>query len=83
MATTMIRVEEETSVALKQIADERGVSVGRVVSDLLEEERRRRFWAQSNEAFLALRSDPDAWSAEQEFRKELEGTLADGLEDEY
>lgn len=51
------------------------------VSD--KERRRREFFAAYNAAYAALRADPQAWARELAERAELDGTLADGLEDEY
>ena len=35
-----------------------------------------------NEAYQNLKSDPDSWKEELEEREELEGAIADGLEEE-
>ncbi len=82
MASAMIRVEEETYATLRERAKARNISMGAVIEELLEADREARFWAAADADFAALRSDPQAWADEQGFRRELEGTLADGLEDE-
>ena len=82
MSSTMVRVEEKTYMALRERAEERHISMGAVIAELIEADREARFWAAANADFAALRSDPQAWAEEQEFRRELEGTLADGLEDD-
>lgn len=48
-----------------------------------EERRRREFLAAYNAAYAALRADPEAWARELAERAELDGTLADGLEEAY
>lgn len=82
MASTMIRVEEGTYAALRERAEARNISMGTVIAELLEADREARFWAAVEADYAALRSDPQAWAEEQEFRRELEGTLADGLGDD-
>ncbi len=81
MASTWIRVDEDTAALLREMANERAVSIGVVVADLLEEDRKRRFWAAVDADFIAMRTDPQAWSEERVIRDELAGTLMDGLTD--
>ena len=81
-ATIPVRVDSATYETLKGRADERHVSIGRVIADMLAAEEERRFWEASNADFAAVRADPIAWEAERAFRRELEGTLMDGLDDE-
>ena len=45
----------------------------------VENYRREQFYAEFNAAFERLRADPVAWELAE--RAELEGTLADGLND--
>jgi hypothetical protein len=46
-------------------------------------EEREQFFRQLNEQIAATqRNDPASWEAELEERRQLEGTLMDGLEDE-
>ncbi|HEX8696305.1 MAG TPA: hypothetical protein VF746_28055 [Longimicrobium sp.] len=47
-----------------------------------EAERRRRFFAEVNAAYDALRADPAAWEEELAERRVWEATLMDGLEDD-
>jgi len=49
--------------------------------DTVERYRRERFFAELNDAFARLRADPVAWAEVLAERAELEGTLADGLDD--
>lgn len=79
MATTTVRVSEEAAEALRGIAEQRSEPMSTILEQLILDEEDRLFWAASNMAFLNLRSDPVAWEREQEFRRELEGTLMDGL----
>ena len=83
MASSMVRVEDETYAALRARAEERKISMGAVIAELLEADRTRHFWEEANRDFLALRADPQAWAEEQALRGELAGTLLDdsGLDD--
>jgi hypothetical protein len=42
---------------------------------------RERFFAELHAAYARLRADPTAWEEELAERAELEGTLADGLDE--
>lgn len=53
--------------------------MGTVVRHLLEQEEERRYWAQFEADFAALRADPAAWAEELHERSVLDGTLMDGL----
>jgi len=48
----------------------------------IEQEARRVFWQQFHEAVDRLRSNAEAWATYQAEGKELEGTLADGLNED-
>ena len=51
-----------------------------VLNQALEHYRRQRFLEDTNKAFAALRSDPEAWQQEQQEREVWEQTLADDFE---
>ncbi|HEX5878079.1 MAG TPA: toxin-antitoxin system protein [Actinomycetota bacterium] len=53
----------------------------KVLERAVENDRREQFYAEFNGAFERLRADPVAWEEELAERAELEGTLADGLDD--
>lgn len=82
MRSTVIRVEEKTHATLRSWSDEQDKSIGMVVSDLVEQQQRARFWRQVHDDYARLQSDPLAWK---EYRDEvalLEGGSMDGLENE-
>lgn len=79
--TTPVRIDRETYEELKERADTRHVPIGQVIAELWQAEKQRQFWDEANNAYLAMRADPAAWSEEMAFRRELEGTLMDGLAD--
>jgi hypothetical protein len=47
----------------------------------IEGYRRQRFLREANAAYASLRSNPKAWKAELDERKEWDTTMADGQED--
>ena len=80
--TTTVRIRERTHVLLRELARERGESLPDALDRLVEEDRRRRLLERTNEAYAALRADPEAWAEFQAEVAEWDATLADGLEDE-
>ena len=76
----VVRVTEKAYRLLNQLAKERGLPMTRTLEEALECYRRQLFLKRANEAYAALRADPQAWAEELEERRAWEGTLADGLE---
>ena len=77
----LIRVPDTVYARLQSLAEEQGTPMGMVVQHLLEREEERRYWAQFDADFAALRADPAAWAEELHERSILDGTLMDGLEE--
>ncbi len=67
---------------LKTIAEKTGEEPSDVLDRAIEQEARRVFWQQFHEAVDRLRSNAEAWATYQAEGKELEGTLADGLNED-
>jgi hypothetical protein len=69
-----------------EIAEELHAITGKtkvaIIEIALEEYRFREKMRLFNEAYAKMRNDKTAWEDEMKERAELEGTLADGLEDE-
>ncbi len=61
MASTSMRIEESTLARLKVIARDEQKSVGKVLTDLVDEYEKDRFWRQAREDFARVRADPEAW----------------------
>jgi predicted DNA-binding protein len=79
MADTSIRVRNETRDLLRRLAEKRGISIGELVDRLARGAEVEDFYQQANEAYAALRADPEASA---EFDREVAAwdvTLADGL----
>jgi hypothetical protein len=78
----MVRVDDSTHAELLQLAESEGQTLGSLLAKAITAYRERRYWERFNEAAAALRSDPATWEEELTERRELDGTLADGLKDD-
>jgi len=81
MASTTVRVTERTHQVLRELSAETGESLQQVLEEAVERYRRERFFAELNAAYARLAADPVAWHEVLAERAELEGTLADGLDE--
>jgi hypothetical protein len=79
MATTTIRISQETRSTLRQLAEESGLSIQTVIDQALDVYRRDHFFASLDAAYDRLWNDPAARADELAERTLLEGTLADDL----
>ena len=82
MKTVTVRVPSEIRRTLQQLAVESQQSMQSVLGKAVEEYKRRWILDRTNEAYAALRGQPDLWKAEQEERRVWEATLGDDLEDD-
>ncbi len=80
MATTTIRVNEETRDALRALAASTGEPMARLVERAVEHLRAEEFFAELDHAYDRLRADASASAEEAAERKEWEATLVDGLD---
>ncbi len=69
---------EEGSLVIAE-ESENGVLIRPAVA-LPVDEYHRRFFAELDRGYAALRQDPDAWREEMAERQTLDGTLMDGLD---
>ena len=81
MASTTVRVSEETHELLRKLAAATGEPMQRVLERAVENYRREQFFAELNATYARLQADPVAWEEELAERALLENTLADGLDD--
>ena len=81
MATTTVRIREETRSKLRQLAEETDQPMQVVLDQALDAYRRERFFTALDEAYAALWADPIAREEELAERALFEGTLADGLDE--
>lgn len=76
-----IRISGETKSVLSGMALERGITQGAVVSVALERLRRQEVLDAANEAYAAIRKDPEASRKFDEEVAAWDVTLGDGLGD--
>jgi predicted CopG family antitoxin len=81
--STTIRIDRDVHAELKTIAEEEGLTLTDTLRKLVEEHRRDRLFAQADRAYQRLREDSEAWDEIEAERREIEGTQADGLGEEY
>jgi hypothetical protein len=81
MASTTVRVTSHTHAVLRELAAATGESMQDVLESAVEQYRRERFFADLREAYARLAADRAAWEEELAERAELDGTLADGLDE--
>lgn len=77
-----VRVSEETHRSLREISERRGQSMTELLAELVKKLEREDLLRRTNEAYAALREDPEAWNDLMRERAEWDVTLMDGLEDE-
>ncbi|MBZ0273467.1 toxin-antitoxin system protein [bacterium] len=82
MATTTVRISEETRNLLKDTAEKTGASMSTVLDAAVRSFARKVFWEKAYADFEAIRNDPQAWKEEQEEFALWETTVGDGLEDD-
>ena len=72
--TTTVRITAATHEKLRQIADESGDRLQTVLEKAVEHYRRKLFFDAADEAYAALRADPEAWAEELAERRLYENT---------
>ena len=81
MASTTVRVTEHTHAVLRELAAVTGQPLQQVLEQAVEQYRRDRFFADVHAAYARLADDQAGWQEELDERAELDGTLADGLDE--
>ena len=77
-----VNISESANQLLQELAELEKISAEAVIERALENYRRELFWKQTNEAFAALKADPEAGAEELAEREWWEQTIADGVEKE-
>ncbi|MCK4394254.1 toxin-antitoxin system protein [Candidatus Bipolaricaulota bacterium] len=81
MASTTVRIRQETKQMLERIANQTGQKTQEVLDNAIEAYRRRIFLEQANQAYALLKQDTDQWAEELAERKAWDITLSDDLKD--
>ncbi len=79
MASSTVRINQETLKVLRELAEQLGEPMPRILARAVEGYRRQKVLEQTNLVYAALRSDPGAWQQEQKERETWDIALADGL----
>ena len=82
MPSTSIRIDEQALAVLRELARKQRQPVQTVLKQAIDSYRREKFIEEANAAFAVLRSNPKAWSEEQQERDLWDQTAGDGLERE-
>lgn len=77
-----VRISERSQKLLKEFANEDKKSMSELLDNLLEQERRKRFFDEFDAAYIELRSDAGKWEKELAERQEWDCALMDGLDRE-
>ena len=80
--STTVRISNNSDVIIQDLVRKTGKSKVEIIDEALESFRFHERMRILNDQYEALRLDEHAWGQELKDRKELEGTLADGLENE-
>ncbi len=80
MATTTVRVSEETHRALAEMAGREGIAISAKVAALVRQAEDDAMLAGHEVAMERLQATPKQWAAWQTEVAELDGTLGDGLD---
>ena len=81
MATTTIRITQQTHERLRELAHSTHQPISELVARAVELYEERQFWAEVNDAYARIWADPQAAAEELAERALWDTTLADGLED--
>ncbi len=76
MATTTIRVDEETHAQLRDLSKAAGASLIETVREAAEALRRQRFAHRVALELATLRDDPDSWES---YATQADDAVGDGL----
>ena len=82
MASSSIRIPDDTLVTLRELSEEEHKSIGQIVAAAVKHYQDNRFWETASEGYIRLRSNPEEWKAWQEETAIWDTTSSDGLEDE-
>lgn len=82
MPTTTVRISKKARDQLREMSAETGLSMADVLAKAVDHLERELFFEQVEEDYRALRSDPVPWQEYLQDRRELDGSLMDGLDDE-
>ncbi|MDK2888930.1 MAG: hypothetical protein PWP72_1808 [Thermoanaerobacter sp.] len=75
-----VRISSRAWKTLKEIAEHTGETMYAVLDRAVEAYRRQWLLQKTNEAYAALKGNPEGWRDETAERREWDSVLSDGLE---
>ena len=78
--TSTVTIANTFYKILAELSANSGKSIQAVLEQAIEQYRRQQFLEAANQAYIALRNNPEAWQEELEKRSLWDITLEDGLE---
>ncbi len=75
MSTATVRVTSETRAVIQALARESNQSMQSLIARAVEQYRRQLVLQRANDAYAALRSQPEAWAEELEERRIWEANV--------
>jgi predicted transcriptional regulator len=76
-----VRISQTALQALRQIAAQAGEPMQAILDKAIEAYRRQLFLKKANEAYAALREEPEAWQEEIAEREAWDVILSDGIKE--
>ncbi|MFB2897042.1 hypothetical protein ACE1CI_29355 [Aerosakkonemataceae cyanobacterium BLCC-F50] len=80
MESCTVAIGSTSYKTLQEMAARSGESIQEILDKAIEQYRRQKFLEEANNAYAALRNNPEAWANEIEEREAWDVTLTDGLE---
>lgn len=80
MSAPTIPISDASRQVLQELAQQTGQTPTEILDKALDQYRRKLFFDGLAADYAALKTDPEGWAEELEERKQLEGTLMDGLD---
>ncbi|MFB2835571.1 hypothetical protein [Floridanema evergladense] len=80
MENCRVAIGSTSYKTLQEMAARSGESIQEILDKAIEQYRRQKFLEEANNAYAALRNNPEAWANEIEEREAWDVTLTDGLE---
>ena len=80
MATSTVRISEQSVEILRVLSKKDKTSMQSVLDKALDAYQRKLFFEEMNAAYAALRADPVAWAEELTEREEWDTVLMDGID---
>lgn len=77
----LVRISKIAFEQLSQLAEDMGASKQIIIEQALGKLARENLLRRGNEAYAALKQNPELWKEELEEREEWDVTLEDGLKD--